>query len=134
MARGVWSLTESPLYIEHLCRDQIVLIATDSTSVVFYINKEGGMIQTPFVPLRLLSWCHPRGIVPRSWHIPGRLNVMADKLSRRSQVTRQSGPYLKFSTSGAQDGLGHMWSFLQPGSITNSPSLFHRYRIQQTGQ
>ena len=53
----------------------------------------------------------------------------ADKLSRRSQVTRQSGPYLRFSTSGAQDGPGHMWSFLQPSSITNSPSLFHRYRI-----
>ena len=35
------------------------------------------MIQTPFVPLRLLSWCHPRGIVPRSRHIPGRLNVQA---------------------------------------------------------
>ena len=38
------------------------------------------MIQTPFVPLRLLSWCHPREIVLRSRHIPGRLNVMADKL------------------------------------------------------
>ena len=92
------------------------------------------MIQTPFVPLRLLSWCHPRGIVLWSWHIPGRLNVMADKLSRRSHVTRQSGPYLRFSTSGAQDGPGPMWSFLQPGSITNSPNLFHRYRIQQPGQ
>ena len=28
---------------KHLCRDQIVLIAPDSTSVVFYINKEGGI-------------------------------------------------------------------------------------------
>ena len=70
----------------------------------------------------------------RSRHIPDRLNVIADKLSRRSQVTRQSGPYLRFSTSGAQDRPGHMWSFLQPGSITNSPSLFHQYRIQQPGQ
>ena len=62
------------------------------------------------MPLRLLSWCHLRGIVPRSRHIPDRLNVIADKLSRCSQVTRQSGPYLRFSTSGAPDGPGHMWS------------------------
>ena len=71
--------------------------------------------------LRLLSRCHPRGIVLRSGHIPGRLNVIAAKLSRHSQVTRQSGPYLsRFSISGAQDGPSHMWRFLQPGSITNS--------------
>ena len=75
--------------------------------------------------LRLLSWCHPRGIVPRSRHIPGRLNVIADMLSRCSQVTRQSGPYLsRFSTSGAQDGPSHLWSFLQPGSITNFQVCF----------
>ena len=35
---------------------------------------------------RLLSWCHPRGIVLRTRHIPGRLNVIADKLSRHKQV------------------------------------------------
>ena len=35
---------------------------------------------------RLLSWCHPRGIVLRARHIPGRLNVIADKLSRLKQV------------------------------------------------
>ena len=75
------------------------------------------------MPLRLLSRCHPRGIVPRSRHIPGCSNVIEDKLSRRSQVTRQSGPYLRFSASGSHDGPGHMWSFLQPVSITNSPSF-----------
>ena len=57
-ARGVWSDTESRLHtnllelkavflalksLELLCRDQIVLIATDNTTVVSYINKEGGM-------------------------------------------------------------------------------------------
>ena len=34
---------------------------------------------------RLLSWCHPRGIVLRARHIPGHLNVIADKLSRHNQ-------------------------------------------------
>ena len=73
---------------EYLCRDQIVLIATDNTTVVSYINKEGGMRSGSLCALlwRLLSWCHPRGIVLRARHIPGRLNVIADKLSRHIQM------------------------------------------------
>ena len=35
---------------------------------------------------RLLSWCHPRKIILRARHIPGCLNVIADKLSRHHQV------------------------------------------------
>ena len=102
-ARGVWSKPESHFHInflelkavwmalksfEHLCRHQIVLIATDNTTVVSYINKEGGMRSGSLCALllRLLSWCHPRGIVLRARHIPGRLNVIADKLSRHNQV------------------------------------------------
>ena len=97
-ARGTWSPIESRLHInflelmavllalksfEHLCRDQIVLIAKDNTTVVYYINKQGGMKSGSLCALlwRLLSWCHPRGR-----HIPGHLNVIADKLSRHNQV------------------------------------------------
>ena len=58
MARGSWSVPESKLHINYLelkavflalkefqdlCTDNIVLIATDNTTVVAYINKEGGM-------------------------------------------------------------------------------------------
>ena len=103
IARGVWSEPEGKLHInflelkavflalksfEHLCKNQIVLIATDNTTVVSYINKEGGMRSGSLCALlwRLLSWCHPRGIVLRARHIPGRLNVIADKLSRHNQV------------------------------------------------
>ena len=102
-ARSVWSSMESLLHInylelkaillvlrqfEHLCRDQILLVATDNTTVVSYINKQGGMKSGSLCALlwRLLSWCHPRGIVLRERHIPGRLNVIADKLSRHNQV------------------------------------------------
>ena len=76
-ARGGWSSMESLLHInylemkavllalqrcEHLCRDQIVLVATDNTTVVSYINKQGGMRSGSLcaVLLRLLSWCHPK--------------------------------------------------------------------------
>ena len=56
-ARGTWSLPESKLHINHLelkavflalkqfkafCCNKTVLIATDNTTVVAYINKEGG--------------------------------------------------------------------------------------------
>ena len=43
-ARGTWSLPESKLHINHidLCSNNIVLVATDNTTVVAYINKEGG--------------------------------------------------------------------------------------------
>ena len=104
-ARGTWSQPESQLHInffelkavllalksfEHLCRNQIVLIATDNTTVVSYINKEGGIRSGSLCALlwRLLSWCHLRKIVLRARHIPGRLNVIADKLSRHSQVVQ----------------------------------------------
>ena len=73
----------------HLCKDQIVLIAIiDNTTVVSYINNEGDMRSGSLCVLlwRLLSWCHPRGIVLRARHIPGHLNVIADKLSRHKQV------------------------------------------------
>ena len=79
-ARGVWSESESRLHINFLelkavllalksferrCRGQIVLIATDNTTVVSYINKEGGMRSGSLCALlwRLLSWCHPRTII-----------------------------------------------------------------------
>ena len=99
----MWSDTESPLHINFLklkavslalkslkllCRDQIVLVAMDNTTVVCYINKEGGMKSGSLCALlwRLLSWCHPRRIVLRARHIPGHLNVISDKLSRHNQV------------------------------------------------
>ena len=56
-ARGTWSLPKSKLHINHLelkavflalkefqdlCSNNIVLVATDNTTVVAYINKEGG--------------------------------------------------------------------------------------------
>ena len=57
-ARGIWSVPESHLHInflelkavllalkrfQHLVQGKVVLVATDNTAVVAYINKEGGM-------------------------------------------------------------------------------------------
>ena len=46
------------------CRGQVVLIATDNTIVVSYINEEGGMRSGSLCALlwRLLSWSDDRNI------------------------------------------------------------------------
>ena len=102
-ARGVWSLPESKLHInylelkavflalrefQNLCSSKIVLVATDNTTVVSYINKEGGMRSGPLCALlwRILTWCTTSQVTLRARHIPGRLNVVADKLSRLGQI------------------------------------------------
>ena len=102
-ARGVWSVPESHLHInflelkavllalkrfQHLVQGKVVLVATDNTTVVAYINKEGGMRSGSLCALlwRLLCWCNLRQVVLKARHIPGRLNVIADKLSRQGQV------------------------------------------------
>ena len=102
-ARRSWSVPESKLHINYLelkavllalkefqdlCTNQIVLVATDNTTVVAYINKEGGMKSGPLCALlwRILTWCSQRQVTLKTRHIPGRLNVIADKLSRLNQT------------------------------------------------
>ena len=102
-ASGTWSVPESKLHInflelkavllalkrfQHLVQGKVVLIATDNTTVVAYINKEGGMRSGSLCALlwRLLCWCSLNQIVLKARHIPGHLNVIADKLSRQRQV------------------------------------------------
>ena len=102
-ARGTWSVPESKLHTNHLelkvvflalrvfqdlCSNNIVLVATDNTTVVAYINKEGGMKSGSLCALlwRILSWCTRKQVTFKARHIPGRLNVIADKLSRLGQT------------------------------------------------
>ena len=71
-----------------LCSDKIVLVATDNTTVVSYINKEGGMISGPLCALlwRILMWCIRKQVTLKAQHIRGRLNMVAYKLSRLGQT------------------------------------------------
>ena len=73
---------------QHIVQGQIVLVTTDNTTVVAYINKEAGIRSGSLCVLlwRVLCWCNLRHIVLKARHIPGRLNVIADKLSRRGQI------------------------------------------------
>ena len=73
---------------QDLCSNNIVLVATDNTTVVAYIKKEGGMKSGSLCALlwRILSWCTRKQVTLKARHIPGRLNVKADKLSRLGQT------------------------------------------------
>ena len=110
--RGLWSLPESNLHINYLelkavllalkefrdlCSGQIVLVATDNTTVVSYINKDGGMRSGPLCALlwRMLTWCTTHQVTLKARHIPGRLNVVADKLSRLGQIIQTAWPLLQ---------------------------------------
>ena len=67
---------------------QTVLVATDNSTVVAYINKQGGTHSAEMCALlwKIMTWCHHYHITLKARHIPGCLNVMADLLSRSNQV------------------------------------------------
>ena len=95
--KGLWSDQEKRLHINVLelkavskgqCQNQTVLVATDNSIVVAYINKQGGTHSAEMCALlwKIMTWCHHYHIKLKARHIPGCLNVMGDLLSRSNQV------------------------------------------------
>ena len=99
--KGLWSDREKRLRINVLelkvvslalqrfkdqCQNQTVLVATDNSTVVAYINKEGGTHSAEMCALlwKIITWGYQ--ITLKAKHIPGCLNVMAYLLSRSNQV------------------------------------------------
>ena len=79
MAIGL-ALKQAITFIHHSC----IMISTDNTTVVSYINKQGGT-HSPNLCVevwRILNWCLEHDIVIRVRHIPGKFNILADRLSR----------------------------------------------------
>ena len=74
--------------VQDVCQNNIVLEATDNTTVVAYIDKEEGMKSGPLCALlwRIMTWCTSKHVTLKARHIPGWLNVVADKLSRLRQT------------------------------------------------
>ncbi|KAG1371925.1 hypothetical protein G6F61_011496 [Rhizopus arrhizus] len=67
-------------------RNKTVLIRTDNTTSMAYINKQGGTRSFALVELAttLWKWCLQRGISIIARHIPGAQNQIADYVSRRT--------------------------------------------------
>lgn len=61
-----------------------VLVKTDNSTVVAYINRQGGTRSLHLHELakKIIMWCSPRLLSIRATHVPGVLNRGADLLSR----------------------------------------------------
>ena len=73
-----FALKKAIIYIHHSC----VMISADNTTVVSYINKRG-RTRSPNLcveVLEILHWCLEHDVVIRVRHIPGKLNILADRL------------------------------------------------------
>ena len=65
-----------------------MLVATDNSTVVAYINNQGGTHSAEMCALlwKIMTWCCHYQITLKARHIPGCLKVMAGLLSRLNQV------------------------------------------------
>ena len=105
--KGLWSDRGKRLHINVLelkavslalqmfngqCQNQTVLVVTDNSTVVAYINKQGGTHSVEMYALlwKIMTWCHYYQITLKARHIPGCLNVVADLLSRSKEVVLSS--------------------------------------------
>ena len=67
---------------------RVVRLRTDNSSVQSYINNQGGIISDSLslAAEHVLLWCQAQGIVLSARHLSGKLNVLADMLSRPDAV------------------------------------------------
>mgnify|MGYP001412616885 CR=1 FL=1 len=94
-AQRTWHINNLELLALHLALRQFlpqvkgrrVLAMTDNTTVVGQVTNQGGTLSKELFKLThdLLTWCDLHQIQLSARHIPGRLNVTADLLSRRHQ-------------------------------------------------
>ena len=98
--KGLWSDKEKRLQVNVLqlkavflalqrfkdqCQNQTVLVAIDNSTVVAYINKQGGTHSAEMCALlwKIMTWYHHYKITLKARHIPG---CLANLLSRSNQV------------------------------------------------
>jgi hypothetical protein len=100
----LWAVRNALRAFQSSLTGQCVCVMSDNTSVVSYINRQGGTrSQTLCTPtLELLDWTHQNNIQLSARHVPGRLNVVADFLSRRNQI-------IPSDWTLRQDIVDHLW-------------------------
>ena len=80
------------LYLELEIFSQTVLIESDNTATVSYINKQGGVVSKTLNDevCTLYKWSIPRSLKLRAIHQQGVNNKLADYLSQ-NRPTQQNG-------------------------------------------
>ena len=91
----------------HTVRNCHVLLSTDNTTVAAYLNKEGGARSRTlsFMATDLLDWCMKRHVSLSTKFVPGKLNVLADSLSRKGQIIHTEWTIHK----GTLSQIFHLW-------------------------
>jgi len=108
MLKGIWSQEDKQDHINVLEMRAVtktlqgfnippyshILASTDNTTVAAYVNKEGGTWSLPLWRETQSLFGIVASINCSIWavHIPGRLNFIADMLSRQDQASPRSGP------------------------------------------
>ena len=84
-----------------------VLLSTDNTTVAAYLNKGGGARSRTlsFMATKLLAWCARRQVSLTAKFLPGKLNVLADSLSRKGQIIHTEWPLHR----GMLSQIFHFW-------------------------
>ena len=75
-----------------LVSGKVILVRSDNTTVISYINKQGGTHSPElcYLTWELFQWCIQYKISLRAVHIPGKKNVLADALSRGKYQVRMT--------------------------------------------
>ena len=73
---------------EDFLRDKHTVVNTDNTTVACYLNKQGGARSDSLSTKAedLLLWCQSHSIRISAKYVPGKLNILADALSRSHMV------------------------------------------------
>ena len=100
---GLWAQTQTQYHINYLelmavwlalkhFQDRLagswVTVVSDNVTSLAYIRNQGGTnsLTLSILAEELLIWCHHRSITLTTEFVPGKLNVIADQLSRGSQI------------------------------------------------
>ena len=69
-------------------RDKHIRLNTDNTTVACYLNKQGGSHSASLSRQaeRILLWCQDQNVILTARYVPGKLNVLADSLSRSHMI------------------------------------------------
>ena len=102
-AQGTWSchlqkehinilemlaVEQALFHFKTLIQGKQILVKSDNSTVVTYLNKEGGTRSPHLCMLtwRILQWCLQNKVAVRATHIAGIRNTIADHLSRRQVI------------------------------------------------
>ena len=82
---AIWRTLEALLPV---LTGKTILVATDNTTALAYINKQGGTKSPTLLRLTqdFYHWLDSTSITLRCRHVPGALNIRADSLSRGKKV------------------------------------------------